>query len=72
MQGLPLIQSSGIMEACVEGMGPSVGAFADESLETSSDLPVLLQHGHLEAMACQNDAALQTAQTASDYYDTLP
>lgn len=72
MQGLPLIQSSGIMEACVEGMDPSVGAFADESLETASDLTVLFQNSHLEAVACQYDATLQTAKTASDYYDTLP
>ena len=72
MQGLPLIQSSGIMEAGVEGMGSSVGAFADESLETASDLTVLFQNNHLEAVSCQYDATLQTAKTASDYYDTLP
>lgn len=72
VQRLAGIHTSGIMETCVEDVTPSVRPLAHESLETSSDLTVLLQNNHLEAVACQYDATLQAAQTASDYYDTLP
>ena len=60
------------METCVEDVTPSIRPLAHKSLETSSDLTVLLQNSHLEAVACQNHTTFQTAEAASDYYDTLP
>ncbi len=49
------------MHACVE-----LFAEAYERLQTAADGSVLLQHGHLQSLLCQDGTAEQSAKTSTD------
>ena len=54
------LQASHDVHACVE-----LFAEAYERLQTAADGSVLLQHGHLQSLLCQNSTAEQSAKTST-------